>query len=224
MVTFAGGVKVVDFGIASAMGASHQTRPGIVRGKASYMSPEQCLGTRVDLRSDVFALGVVLYELTTGRRCILGDSDFDRMVAAVRGEYVAPSLHDPMFPRELEAVIARALAIDPEQRYPSAAAMVEALERVAQRAGWACNAASIATFVSEMFVERDGAVVEVGEDDVVEVALAAGAATPAAGPARTRVVRRSLAGLQSLDAADDAVDEDLPTRGRRSLARVRLAA
>jgi serine/threonine protein kinase len=68
MVGHDGSVKVIDFGIAQSSQAIHRTNPGIVRGKASYMSPEQCLGDVVDLRTDVFALGVVLYELTTGRR------------------------------------------------------------------------------------------------------------------------------------------------------------
>jgi serine/threonine protein kinase len=194
MVRFDGGVKVVDFGIASAVGASHQTRPGIVRGKASYMSPEQCMGTRVDLRTDVFALGVVLYELTTGRRCILGDNDFERMVAAVRGEYIPPRQHDAMFPRELELVIMRALANDPERRYPSAAAMIEALERVAQRYRWVQGATAIEAFLGELF---------------------AGVERPAPAHPRTRVARRSLAGLDN-----DTASDDLPTRGRRSLPRI----
>jgi serine/threonine protein kinase len=86
MVGHDGSVKVVDFGIATTTIASVHTSPGVVRGKASYMSPEQCLGDRVDHRSDVFALGVVLYELTTGARCFHGKSDFDRMLAVVRGD------------------------------------------------------------------------------------------------------------------------------------------
>src|SRR5205823_7662917 len=119
--------KVVDFGIATATVSSHQTNPGIVRGKASYMSPEQCLGDAVDLRTDVFALGVVLYELTTGKRCFQGGSDFERMLAVVQGSYVPPSELVADFPADLEHVIATALANDPEARYASAAAMIDAL-------------------------------------------------------------------------------------------------
>ncbi len=81
----------------------HHTNPGVVRGKASYMSPEQALGDAVDLRTDVFALGVVLYELTTGRRCFSGTSDFERMLAVVRGEYIAPTRSCPAIRRRSSA-------------------------------------------------------------------------------------------------------------------------
>jgi serine/threonine protein kinase len=136
MVGHDGSVKVVDFGIATTTIASVHTSPGVVRGKASYMSPEQCLGDPVDHRSDVFALGVVLYELTTGARCFHGKTDFERMVAVVRGEYIAPGDVVANYPAELELVVQTALAIDPERRFGSAAAMAEALERVAIARGW----------------------------------------------------------------------------------------
>jgi serine/threonine-protein kinase len=106
MVGYDGAVKVIDFGIATSTASIHTTQPGVVRGKASYMSPEQCLGDPVDLRTDVFALGVVLYELTTGRRCFQGNSDFERMLAVVRGDYVPPSVHVSDFPAALEQVVA----------------------------------------------------------------------------------------------------------------------
>ena len=92
--------------------------PGVVRGKASYMSPEQCLGERVDLRTDVFALGVVLYELTTGRRCFRGATDFERMLAVVRGEYVPPTRHRRGLSRRARAGDATALAIDADAPLP----------------------------------------------------------------------------------------------------------
>jgi serine/threonine protein kinase len=141
MVGHDGSVKVVDFGIATTTSASVHTLPGVVRGKASYMSPEQCLGDRVDHRSDVFALGVVLYELTTGVRCFHGKTDFERMLAVVRGDYVAPSDLIPSYPRELEQVIQTALATDPARRFASAQALREALERVAIARGWSAEPA-----------------------------------------------------------------------------------
>lgn len=143
MVGHDGAVKVVDFGIATTTIASVHTSPGVVRGKASYMSPEQCLGDRIDHRSDVFALGVVLYELTTGARCFHGRTDFERMVAVVRGEYIAPSDLVADYPPELEQVIRTALDIDPDRRFASAAAMAEALERIAIARGWGGGPAAI---------------------------------------------------------------------------------
>src|SRR3569623_3598531 len=134
MVAHGGSVKVIDWGIACAAVSEHHTNPGVVRGKASYMSPEQARGEEVDLRTDVFALGVVLYELTTGRRCFSGASDFERMLAVVRGEFVAPSAIVPGFPAALERVIKTALAVDKKKRYASAAALLEAPD-VAQATG-----------------------------------------------------------------------------------------
>src|SRR5262245_56584181 len=118
MVGHDGGVKVVDFGIASTAIQTVHTSPGIVRGTATYMSPEQCMGDRVDHRTDVFALGVVLYELTTGARCFSGKSDFERMLAVVRGEYIQPRDIFCDFPQDLEQVIRCALSIDANTRYP----------------------------------------------------------------------------------------------------------
>jgi len=151
MVGHDGSVKVVDFGIASTTIASVHTLPGVVRGKASYMSPEQCLGDPVDQRCDVFALGVVLYELTTGARCFTGKTDFERMLAVVHGDYIAPSDLVASYPAELEAVIRTALATDPHQRYASAAALIEALQQVAVVQGFGGGPGAIQRAMRELF-------------------------------------------------------------------------
>jgi serine/threonine protein kinase len=153
MVGHDGSVKVVDFGIASTTIASVHTLPGVVRGKASYMSPEQCLGDKVDHRADVFALGVVLYELATGARCFHGKTDFDRMLAVVRGDYIAPGDLVATFPAELEEVIRIALSPSPERRFPSAAAMIDALERVAAVHGWIGGPGAIQRLMHDLFGE-----------------------------------------------------------------------
>lgn len=151
MVGYDGAVKVVDFGIASTAIASVHTMPGVVRGKASYMSPEQCLGNRVDYRTDIFALGIVLYELSTGTRCFQGKTDFDRMLAIVRGDYVQPSNVIPEFPLDLERIIQIALAPDPDMRFSSCAEMVEALEEVAAANRWSTSSAAIARIMHAVF-------------------------------------------------------------------------
>jgi serine/threonine protein kinase len=221
MVGFAGEVKVVDFGIARANVSSHHTQPGIVRGKASYMSPEQCLARPVDLRADVFALGIVLYELTTGRRCFLGDTDFDRMVAAVRGVYIPPTVHTPTFPRELEAVIVKALAVEPGNRYASAAAMIEALEHVARQYSWQLGAAPVAAFVGELFDEE---VVAVIEDQVVAEVVADELAATSIEPTTRSLKPRFGRGTIAEAAARGEAGDDEPTRGWRSLQRRASAA
>ena len=82
MVGFDGGVKVIDFGIARGPQSLHSSVPGIIRGKPAYLAPEQCHGHPVDARTDVFALGAVLYELTTGARCFDGETDLACMLAS----------------------------------------------------------------------------------------------------------------------------------------------
>jgi serine/threonine protein kinase len=150
MVGHDGAVKVVDFGIASTTISDVHTMPGVVRGKASYMSPEQCLGDALDHRTDVFALGVVLYELTTGTRCFHGRTDFERMLAVVRGDYLPPARLVPGFPPELDQVIRTALAPMPADRFASCAEMIEALEAVAAARGWRIGTQPIARFMAEL--------------------------------------------------------------------------
>ena len=151
MVGHDGTVKVVDFGIARSTMSTVHTSPGIVRGKASYMSPEQCMGDKVDHLTDVFALGIVLYELTTGARCFHGKTDFERMLAVVRGDFIAPSDLISDYPIELEQVVRTALASDRSTRYPSCAAMVEALERVMAGRGWARGTDTIRNVMHSLF-------------------------------------------------------------------------
>src|SRR5678815_5989305 len=114
---------------------------------------DRCLGDPVDQRCDVFALGVVLYELTTGARCFAGKTDFERMLAVVQGDYIAPGDLVASYPAELEAVIRTALATDPRQRFASAAALVEALQRVAISQGWIGGPGAIQRAMRELFGE-----------------------------------------------------------------------
>jgi tRNA A-37 threonylcarbamoyl transferase component Bud32 len=163
MVGRDGSVKVVDFGIASTTISDVHTMPGIVRGKASYMSPEQCMGDPLDHRTDVFALGVVLYELTTGARCFHGKSDFERMLAVVRGDYIPPSRLVDNYPPELERVIRTALAPAPQHRYESCAAMIEALEAVLAARGWIGGTQMIARLMEEL-LRAPGAAAAAGDE------------------------------------------------------------
>jgi serine/threonine protein kinase len=221
MVGHDGSVKVVDFGIATTTIASVHTSPGVVRGKASYMSPEQCLGDRVDQRSDVFALGVVLYELTTGVRCFHGKTDFDRMLAVVRGDYLPPSELAAGYPRDLEQVIRTALAIAPGQRFASAAALIEALERVAIAHGWVGGPGAIQRAMLDLFGDVAEPWTSYADDVPVTEPHSIVSLPLVAEP--TRPARRLARGTasESLDELDGADDLDERTRGRGSLRRSR---
>ncbi len=116
-----GVVKLVDFGVAKAVGRiSEATRAGQLKGKFGYMSPEQALGKVVDRRSDIFSLGIVLFELTTSRRLFRGEHDIDTLKLVIGGPIPRPTTIDPKYPPGLERIVLRALERDPEQRYQSA--------------------------------------------------------------------------------------------------------
>ncbi|HEY8409726.1 MAG TPA: protein kinase [Gaiellaceae bacterium] len=127
-------VHVADFGIASAAGMDSLTQTGTVLGTASYLSPEQAQGERTTAASDLYSLGVVAFELLTGRRPFEGDSIAAEAAAHVTGD--VPSVGDvnPNVPRELDPVFAKALAKDPAQRYTSAAEFVAALRASLEQA------------------------------------------------------------------------------------------
>jgi serine/threonine-protein kinase len=134
IVTFEGLVKVVDFGIARAAGRHTVTRTGFVKGKSSYMSPEQCLGQPLDRRSDVFALGIILFELATSRRLFKRSNSYQTLQAIAVAEVPPPRELNPAIDRAVESVILRALARRKEDRFATAEEMQEALEYAMHKA------------------------------------------------------------------------------------------
>jgi serine/threonine-protein kinase len=118
-----GSVRVLDFGIAKSAGRETRTQAGEIKGKFEYMSPEQCLGEELDRRSDIFSLGIVLFELTVFRRLFKRPSELMVLKAITEEPIALPSSIVPGYPPGVEAVCLRALARAPEQRYATAAAM-----------------------------------------------------------------------------------------------------
>jgi beta-lactam-binding protein with PASTA domain/tRNA A-37 threonylcarbamoyl transferase component Bud32 len=131
MLTSSGQTKVTDFGIARALGAGEQTmtQTGMVIGTAAYLSPEQAQGNPVDARSDVYSLGIVLFEMLVGRTPFGGETPLAIAYKHVREEPPEPSSLNPDVPRPLDAIVLKALAKNPENRYASAAEMREDLQR-----------------------------------------------------------------------------------------------
>ncbi|HEU4731202.1 MAG TPA: protein kinase [Kofleriaceae bacterium] len=153
LVGYDGSIKIVDFGIAKAA-MRQETRSGALKGKVSYMSPEQCKGEPLDRRSDVYSLGVVLYELATTTRLFKGDNDYLVMDQIVNGRVPAPRLRRPDLPGELSAIIMRAIAPDPERRYGSADELYVALDQFATRNGLMASTSAIAAYMRKQFGER----------------------------------------------------------------------
>ncbi|MBK8479775.1 MAG: protein kinase [Proteobacteria bacterium] len=133
MVTFDGDVKLVDFGIARLANRSAMTHPGYVKGKVRYLTPEQLLGRPVDHRADIFMLGISLWEATVGEHLFAGERENDVYRQICNGEVRRPTTIVRGYPAPLEAVVLRALAFDPEQRFASARELHAELVRVAER-------------------------------------------------------------------------------------------
>jgi serine/threonine-protein kinase len=149
-----GSVKLLDFGLAKAAMRSVKTRTGSLKGKAEYMSPEQCMGRPLDRRSDLFALGIVLYELITARRLFKAANDFMSMSAIVGGDIPPPSTHRGGLPAGLDELVLRALARTREQRFSTAEEMRAALEQLAYDAGLRTSTKLLADYMHLAFGDK----------------------------------------------------------------------
>lgn len=128
MITFDGHVKIIDFGIAKAKSQLHNTPADTMRGKFSYMSPEYVFDDAMDARSDIFSLGIVLWELLTGKKLFNADNEYAKMARISRGNYTPPDFHRSNIPVELVEITMKALAFNKEDRYASCAELQESLE------------------------------------------------------------------------------------------------
>jgi serine/threonine protein kinase len=127
MITYGGEVKIIDFGVAKS-NSNARTLTGTIKGKVSYMPPEQVLGCEVDHRADIFSAGVVLWEMLTGRPLFVRDNDAATLYAIMNAPVVPPSRIRPEVPLRLDKIVGRALARRPTDRYESAEAMAAALD------------------------------------------------------------------------------------------------
>jgi hypothetical protein len=132
LISFEGEVKLIDFGIAKAANKVSRTRAGVLKGKFGYMSPEQVRGLPVDRRSDVFALGILLYELLTGERLFFTDSDFTTLEKVRTVDILPPRSYNPRIPEALERIVLKALAREPAERTAWASELGEELQRFGQ--------------------------------------------------------------------------------------------
>jgi eukaryotic-like serine/threonine-protein kinase len=151
LVSYPGEVKLIDFGIAKARSRSSKTQAGVLKGKFGYMSPEQVRGLPLDHRSDVFAVGTLLYEMTTGERLFTGESDFATLEKVRNSLVPKPSKVDPRIPPALEAIIMTALRRDPDERYESAAELQEELTAFLMQQNPIFTVKTLSTTMTKMF-------------------------------------------------------------------------
>lgn len=154
-ITYEGYTKVVDFGIAKVADRLSETRAGTLKGKLAYMSPEQVRGQDdVDRTTDIFALGVVLWELTTGHRLFRMDTDLDTLEKVQACVVPPPSTIVNGYPIELESVVMKALAKKKPERYQTARELSRALQMFLQRRAVLVGPEEVSAFVREMFADR----------------------------------------------------------------------
>ncbi|HVE84837.1 MAG TPA: serine/threonine-protein kinase [Myxococcales bacterium] len=152
MVTYEGAVKLLDFGIAKARGSLGRTTAGMVKGTTGYMSPEQVRGEVLDGRSDVFCLGVVLFELLTGKRLFAAETETEEMERILAAPIPRPDSVQRKIPSGLVDLVLKALARDRSQRFPTARAMAKALDEVGGK--WMYDADKRAAFMRNLFADR----------------------------------------------------------------------
>jgi serine/threonine protein kinase len=154
LLTYSGRVKLVDFGIAKASGQLGRTRTGILKGKVAYMSPEQAMGDTLDRRSDVFCIGILLWEMTTGHWLYRRKSELETLKAVVESDAPRPSQLNPSYPPELEAIVMKTLARKREDRWATAGELDDALIEFAKRRRLNLSPAMLGTLMSSVFSEE----------------------------------------------------------------------
>jgi serine/threonine protein kinase len=172
-VTFEGGVKLLDFGIARASDRLSETRTGTLKGKTSYMSPEQVQGMPLDRRSDVFAAAIMLWELTTSRRLFTGDSELEILRKIREEDSPRPSLHSFAYPLALERIVLKGLRRNWESRYQSAEEMQLELEAFARQQKIALSPIALTRYMRELFGDSRRT-----QSDPVQVETSASAPSP----------------------------------------------
>jgi serine/threonine protein kinase len=163
LISYEGEVKLIDFGIAKAAGKASKTQQGILKGKFGYMSPEQVRGLPLDRRSDIFSLGIVLYELLTGERLFVGESDFSTLEKVRNVEILPPSTYNRRISDELERIVMKALSKDVDDRYQNAIDLHDDLQAFMYTAGEFYSRKDLASWMKKVFaseIEQESAKLE----------------------------------------------------------------
>ncbi len=154
IVSYEGEVKIIDFGIAKAAGKAGKTQAGILKGKFGYMSPEQVQGMEIDRRSDVFGVGICLYELLTGERLFVGESDFATLEKVRNVDIMPPSTYNRRVPEDLEQIVLKALARDRDERYQTAMQLHDDLQSFMYTSGNFFSRKDLSLYMHRVFAEE----------------------------------------------------------------------
>ncbi|HWU91415.1 MAG TPA: serine/threonine-protein kinase, partial [Kofleriaceae bacterium] len=164
LVTRSGHLKVIDFGIAKAQSSQLRTQSGRVKGKLAYMAPEAVAGKELDARSDLFAVGVIAHELLTARPLFANRNEYQTLIKVQRGDIMPPSTFNQTCPPELDEIVLKALARDPDDRFASAAELRGALHELRRHYHLQTGHRDIARWIERAFsVEPD---LDTGRGDV----------------------------------------------------------
>lgn len=191
LVTYDGATKIVDFGIAKAASQDTNTATGIIKGKYTYMSPEQAQGQVIDPRSDQYALGIVFWELLTMRRLFKRENEIMTLNAIVDGDVPSPRVYRPDLPEHLEHIVLQCLAKEPEDRFDSCEDLMLELEEFLADEGLVHSPARLGQYMRGLFAESIAQEAAQGFDDpALADALVAGEATQRGrrGSSKNRVV------------------------------------
>ncbi|MGA1796432.1 MAG: protein kinase domain-containing protein [bacterium] len=155
-ITYDGQVKIIDFGIAKAANQNSTTQMGSIKGKVAYMSPEQALGKGIDHRSDLFSIGIVLYEMVTNRQMFSGDT-FEAYAKVREAAYEPPEKVKKDLPPSVCRILHKALAKEPSRRYQSGDAMLSDIERCMSECAFQPNDRTLAQYMKKLFGRDAGA-------------------------------------------------------------------
>jgi serine/threonine-protein kinase len=217
MVGIDGVARVLDFGVAKAVGRAQTTRDGQIKGKLAYMAPEQLRGASVDRRVDVYGAAVVLWEALTGRQCFDGDHEGVVFGRVIEGTIEPPSAHCPDLPAGLDAIVMRGMCRDPDQRFMTARDMAVALEDVISPASPRFVGEWVERVAGESLARRAERVKVI--ESITTIVLPAATPDPQAPDPQAPAPRSSMASLPSISQSDfrpsmdDGPTEPLPPGG-----------
>jgi serine/threonine-protein kinase len=154
LLTYDGEVKIVDFGVAKASIQLSRTRTGVLKGKVAYMAPEQAKGLALDRRSDLFCIGILLWEMTTGRWLFRRRTELDTLNAVVENRPPRPSRLVSGYPRDLEKLVMKTLSRSPDDRWATAGQLIEAIDELARRQGLTLGPQAVSALMATAFADE----------------------------------------------------------------------